>query len=248
MSPALLLLLFLYTNPFICSLLPPPNHRSSVLYNSTMSSESSHHDEESQGENPTERQVEYWTAKDITKHSFPAYTAHHSHHATGTSLGNIYFNGESQSWSNFASEVCATFNGIEWDEFPEIIDATIEDNRSITLSKEYYKCGAEISTSGRYVQHVLHPMSAVFQELGLLYAFGDFGASNEARKTDKKKEEERADTRKVPDYTLLDLKDNSPVVIGEAEHPWNTNPEGYVDSDSQGFRRYFGRFDQTVFS
>lgn len=181
-----------------------------------MSSESSHHDEESQGEMPEESSAVYWTAKDITRHSFPVYTSYHSHHASGTSLGKTVFKGEFQSWSNFANEVFAAFNGVEWDKFPEFIDITIESNKSISLNKEYYKCGAEISTSGRYVQHVLHPMSAVFQEIGLPYVFGDFGASNQARKTDVKEDEERSDTRKIPDYALLDLKHGSPIMIGEA--------------------------------
>ena len=80
----------------------------------------------------------------------------------------------------------------------------------------------------RYVQHALHPMSAVLLEIGLPYVFGDFGASNKTRKTDVKEDEVRSDTRKVPDYTLLDLKHGSPIVIGETKHPWNTYPESYV--------------------
>lgn len=105
----------------------------------------------------------------------------------------------------------------------------------------------------RYVQHVLHPMSAVLLEIGLPYVFGDFGASNEARKTDVKEDEGRSDTRKVPDYALLDLKHGSPIVIGEAKHPWNTDPESYVanprknERSFQLFQRYFGKFEQSSF-
>ncbi|KAE8153516.1 hypothetical protein BDV25DRAFT_24373 [Aspergillus avenaceus] len=174
-------------------------------------------------------------------------------HSSGSGLNNLIFIGTLQKWRSFNSDVRKFFNEYSWDCHPEPMVAQLSGQQyqdEVILDKEYFRCGAEISSSGRYVQHVLNPVSAISEKLRMNVVFGDFHASQAARKQSKNKKDTPDDaaqgsdgSRTVPDYALL--RNYSPIALGEGKHPWGTRPKVYDEEYDEGkpdsMHRYLGQ-------
>ena len=191
------------------------------------------------------------TARDLTMESFPIYTEQTGNHSSGTGLHDIDFVGRLCYWEDFRQNVLKVFTSTSWNDHPDILSLRLRSNSLNSLGYEHFRCGAEISTNGRYAHHVLHVMTAVARELGYDLAFGDWSVtpdsikwsqSNPSTSTEKQK-------RSVPDYALIDIHTSKPHALGEGKHPWGTLPERLVEGTRSGeqdrekrFRHFLGEF------
>lgn len=203
--------------------------------------------------------IEYLTARDLTMDSFPQYKDLPPHYSSGTGMHRIDFVGNLLHWRDFQSSVREFFDSTRWDDHPQPLSVRFAvDIGPNTLDKEHYICGAEISTSARYAQHVLHVMTAVIHELGYRLAFGDWGAT-QCRVTLLGEAEDAAEaaetvpdpgtsgTKKkewsgIPDYAVIDVATGDARAIGEAKHPWGADLTRYMDQFLEGNPSFMQRF------
>ncbi|KAL4923035.1 uncharacterized protein BDV17DRAFT_296745 [Aspergillus undulatus] len=177
--------------------------------------------------------TQVFTARDIIMDSFPAL-AESNRHSSGTGLHKIDFIGKLEYWDDFADEVRAAFQRVDWGRHQRAMSAQVTNGKDVNYT-EYYVCGAEISTSARYATHVLNPVGGVAQELGYVAAFCDWTAAGKMlswsvpQATDEKEDKGK---RSIPDYALLVQKETR--ALGEAKHPWGTLPNAYIQRAQGG--------------
>lgn len=201
--------------------------------------------------------------------SYPKYAELPRNHSSGTGLHEIDFVGKLCYWSDFLTEVRKSFKETQWDDCAVSARLGSQDLNY----REHFRCGAEISTSGRYITHVLNPMSGIAEHLGYKISFGDWSVAGmklewpktmpatppkedtpkeDTPKEDTPKEDKREkDKSSIPDYVLIDVLTKKPRALGEAKHPWGTNPDPYVKGARNGdavqeekLRRFLGKFYQ----
>jgi hypothetical protein len=105
-----------------------------------------------------------------------------------------------------------------------------------------FQCGDELSLSGRFVQQVLHVMTAVGRDLNIPVRFGDFRTVYTAEREKQRQEEERR--RRVrqplqalfpPDDSQIDRTDDSQA---DRKGP-STDPE-YAAVNDENHVRFVG--------
>lgn len=188
------------------------------------------------------------TAKDITSQSLPELSVVGGYHTTSIALHDIYFTGNLELWHSFEQEVISFRSIIEHKWTSTVLGYYPSDSTYHSIfTYEYYRCGEEISVSGRFVSHALQVMSGVAKEVGFTNVFGDWKATG--RRNDSSEEKDRSkmpDTEErvpapndkeggstriternsakkgalIPDYALLSAENCSPRAIGEAKTPW----------------------------
>lgn len=186
------------------------------------------------------------TAEDVTLQPLMKYCDKAKRHVKSSSFHGLWYVGELEIWTGFEDEVGKNFAGIEWKDHPSILayDLPSEEVSELHLyAGDHFICGEELSISGRWVQHALHPMSTVGKELKYKMVFGDWKATAESDvdfvqsgKYDHKSKKvlpldenvAAGDTMKqrkrknlIPDYALMVEEDGAPRVVGEAKTPWN---------------------------
>lgn len=181
-----------------------------------------------QGEN---FDVQFLTAKDLIDSSIPDIMDT-KNHSSGNGLHNLWYSGEIRPWKDFENEVRHFSDGIIWNENVKPLATAIDNINSI--DKEHFLCGAEISVSGRFVQNVLHVVSAVAAELQYECAFGDWTATMDKVKfpSPNERESERG-KQYFPDYCLIDRRDDGKqqsLLVGEAKHAWKLALEMIVSN------------------
>lgn len=184
-----------------------------------------------------------FTAQDIIVDSFPA-VRENVRHSSGTGLHEIDFIGELKYWETFNEEVRSAFKGVEWKQYRRGMSAQVVSGKDVNYT-EYYVSGAEISTSARYVTHVLNPVSGVAQELGHNAAFSDWTAAGKMLSwppPDKGIDEKNK--KSTPDYALLMCGETR--ALGEAKHPWGTKPDIYVKNAQKGVTDYVRQLRRSV--
>ncbi|RAL03146.1 uncharacterized protein BO80DRAFT_432935 [Aspergillus ibericus CBS 121593] len=215
---------------------------------------------DNEDKNPTDTLPEpQQTARDVTKDAFPYITGDEGPRSSGNSLHGIVFLGELCHWANFQKEVRTVFNEIKWDKEP-VLDRLKPND---LYHSEHFRCGAEISTSGRYIAHVLNPMSGIATKLGFQLRFGDWHAvkdhlkwmlpdsSDDESADDVTRDDEtmgqddntgdaegedqdrKKPKRSIPDYAIID-ESHEARALGEAKHPWRSFPGRWIQGAIQG--------------
>ncbi|KAL1847214.1 hypothetical protein Plec18170_008778, partial [Paecilomyces lecythidis] len=179
---------------------------------------------------------------DLTKDRLPEIQSEPDR-CTGSSAvhTDLKFNGRLVPWKSFEQDVHDVFrkvfkNPITRKKLHVVLSHPGED----AISNEHYLCGEELSSSGRYVQHALHVMTAVGNDLGFKLRFGDWYTSykhERASGTRKKSgagsstsdvQHNTRNNRIIPDYALLaenpDDEDASYArALGEAKSPYGAH-------------------------
>lgn len=184
--------------------------------------------------------------------SFPYIAELSQNHSSGTGLHDIRFNGKLRYWNDFPMEVRRAFQETKWDDRAVSARLGPED---LNYS-EHFCCGAEISTSARYVTHVLNPMTGVAKHLGYNISSGDWSVAGVKLEWPKSMPAIplEKDKSSIPDYVLLDLLSKEPRVLGEAKHPWGKGPVDLTverarsgdDVQKAALCKFLGRYHQTI--
>jgi hypothetical protein len=136
-------------------------------------------------DSPKYVKVRTLTARDVTYQPLMSYKADPKRRVKSSSLHELWFAENLEEWDTFEDEVEKNFANIPWADHSNVLAYDLpEDVSDFHLyAKDHFLCGEEISISGRYVQHALHPMSAVSKELEYEMVFGDWKTTAE-RDTD----------------------------------------------------------------
>ncbi|KAJ9205333.1 hypothetical protein DTO164E3_1311 [Paecilomyces variotii] len=135
--------------------------------------------------------VAFFKARDIVMSSFPECLTNEQHHVRSSAIHRLKYARELVHWVDFQEDVRRTFDSISWDDYQRPLDVKFHEttgNENV-LREEHFMSGNELSTNSRYVQHVLHVMSAIAKEIGIGVFFGDWDATD-ARQASKKAKEE----------------------------------------------------------
>ncbi|KAJ9255741.1 hypothetical protein DTO212C5_9105 [Paecilomyces variotii] len=182
------------------------------------------------------------TAKDIVMSSFPNCLTNEENHVRSSALHRLRYVGPLVHWTDFQKQVRQIFKSREWKDYQKPLDIRFRDTtgNANALGEEHFMSGNELSTNSRYVQHVLHVMSAIAKEIGIGVYFGDWDASNsrKASKRGKKGKGKKGKGKKgqgeaqkpqssemykdvdlQPDFALLD-SDFVPRAVGEGKTPF----------------------------
>ncbi|KAK2768797.1 hypothetical protein FQN54_000653 [Arachnomyces sp. PD_36] len=187
------------------------------------------------------------TAEFLLQQALPQLSVKHKHHTTSKALSDIHFTGSLEPWDSFEEEVltfCTTIK--EEYDIENILGYTSSKPTTYDMSLEHFRCGEEISVSGRFVNNALHVMSAIGLEVGLTTVFGDWKATGEQgssksqdpghAKTNEREgeddeevvegiEETKRTTIKkgalVPDFSLFHSETSEIRAVGEAKTPWH---------------------------
>lgn len=206
--------------------------------------------------------VTFLDAKSLTMSALPKL-GYIDNRATQSSAihSHLTFCANMIPWTSFEHEVRSNFNQIfrDWDQKPKVIlSVELKQPPANAITNEHYLCGEELSSSGRYVQNVLHVMTAVGKELAIGLQFGDWYASHKyptqsstsqttsgaTGNQPEKEDNEEKEKRLIPDYALLaekeDPKTNSFArALGEAKSPSPKahNLASWVDLANQGTQK-----------
>ncbi|KAK2861234.1 hypothetical protein FQN49_004408 [Arthroderma sp. PD_2] len=127
--------------------------------------------------------VKFLTAKGVTCQPLIKYCDKGGRHVKSSSLHGLWFADDIKVWGSFEDEASNMFDSIPWDEHQTIIAFDLPKDGVASgfhlNANDHFVCGEELSISGRWVQHALHPMSAVSKVLKLNMVFGDWKATAE---------------------------------------------------------------------
>ncbi|KAE8374352.1 hypothetical protein BDV26DRAFT_296056 [Aspergillus bertholletiae] len=103
--------------------------------------------------------------------------------------------------------------------------AKLKNGKDIPYN-EGFVCGAETSTSGRFVTHVLNPIARVAEKLGYENTLTGWTAAGKMlswppNTADPQKE--LKEKHSIPDYTLISLSQTETRAFEEAMYLWGTN-------------------------
>ncbi|KAJ9347959.1 hypothetical protein C8Q69DRAFT_445199 [Paecilomyces variotii] len=125
--------------------------------------------------------VTFLDAKDLTMAALPDINFIDNRAAQSSAVhSHLRFCARLVLWETFEHEVRKVFNDVfrNWDEDQSnILSVEMDQQSPNSIVNEHYLCGEELSTSGRYVQNVLHVMTAVGKESGFDLQFGDWYSS-----------------------------------------------------------------------
>ncbi|KAJ5726320.1 uncharacterized protein N7483_007677 [Penicillium malachiteum] len=114
------------------------------------------------------------TARDLVYSPIPGLKVGESK-TTSSSTHALEFKSHLVHWTGFQNEVREASNGIDWNRFPAVLASS--PNRDVVPSHtcfEQWRCGDEISVTGRFGQNVDHVMRSVFHTLGIPVWVGDY--------------------------------------------------------------------------
>jgi hypothetical protein len=167
------------------------------------------------------------------------------------SLSGFTFSGIHVSWDGFENDVRKNFLKQAWGT--SIISVRQLQPASHDLHNEMFLVGDELSLSGRFVQQVLHVMTAVGHDLRIPIRFGDYKTvdatesqigkdalrlqSAHIRKEPKPTKAAKEST-KEPDYAALDNEAHARFV-GELKTPW-TQDFSVLSKNDEKWRRHLG--------
>ncbi|PYI33113.1 hypothetical protein BP00DRAFT_414103 [Aspergillus indologenus CBS 114.80] len=216
------------------------------------------------------------TCRELVEDSFSDIAERSGKHSSGTGLHLIDFIGELRYWHDFRDEVEQVLAKVEWDNYQHPVTAHVET--SDVYYSEHFLCGAEISSSARFISNVLNPLNGVAKILGYPLYFGDWTVTvdklrwpvlplaNEQDKTStgkpnaitgtegQSKKPAKPERGSIPDYALIDEK-GKVRAIGEAKHPWGTLPDANIKQTLKGdkeaeklLRRFLGQIARDMWA
>lgn len=177
------------------------------------------------------------TARDIVYDSIPEL--HRNKRGTiSSSFHDKWYDGHLSNWDLFEREAYKLSSQIELlprkalSVKPEYLEDP-EDKPQNHVWNEQFLCGDELSISGRFVQQVLHPVTAVARELKMQRRFGDFKVCSAKPNSGEPKSRSKSGGE-VPDFVAVapvaDAPETSgdiPIeyyhelrLVGEAKTPW----------------------------
>jgi hypothetical protein len=179
------------------------------------------------------------------------------YHTRAASLSPYNFEAQYVPWSGFENEVRKTFETQKWSSSILSIRRAIPNK--FDLVNEMFQCGDELSVSGRFVQQVLHVMTAVGRDLSIPIKFGDFktvytperekqGLEQEIRGGTLQTSQSMSQSEDTPssknrsgedpDFAAINDKDRVKFV-GEIKTPW-TQDFAEARSMDNRWRRWIG--------
>ncbi|PYH46581.1 uncharacterized protein BP01DRAFT_397108 [Aspergillus saccharolyticus JOP 1030-1] len=174
-------------------------------------------------------------------------------HSSGTGLHVIDFIGELRYWHDFQDEVEQVLAKVEWENYQHPVTAYIETGD--VYYREHFLCGAEISSSARFISNVLNPLTGVANILGYPLYFGDWTVTVDKLKwpvLTLANEQDKIFTGKPGTITETEGKARA---IGEAKHPWGTLPDANIKQalkgDKEGeklLRRFLGQIARDMWA
>jgi hypothetical protein len=203
--------------------------------------------------------IEFINSRQTTKERLSPYCKANNLKKT-TSVSNVSFSGVCVPWDRFENKVRSNFLSQRWGNSP-ISFRRVKPGQN-DLQEEMFLIGDEISLSGRFVQQVLHVMTAVGCDLNIPIRFGDFNTVNpnefnagmeRLRRqsasvpiqpvpvTDKNEDgndKTILPLSKLPDYVALDDRDGARFV-GELKTPWTQDLSLFSEND-QRWRKHLG--------
>jgi hypothetical protein len=166
---------------------------------------------------------------------------------------------------DFESEVRKKFLSITWGKSIISVRRAVPDQLDIV--NEMFQCGDELSVSGRFVQQVLHVMTAIEREGNIPIRFGDFRTvytperenmalaeekragntqtSQPSQSVSEHEDSQTGETRKGedPDFAAVD-NHNRVRFVGEIKIPWTQNFTKTQKHDPR-WRRWIGKCSAT---
>ncbi|KAK2757018.1 hypothetical protein FQN54_004987 [Arachnomyces sp. PD_36] len=205
------------------------------------------------------------SASDLTRQRLPDCVYETGRHTSTSAIHkDKFYTGSLAAWKNFEHEVRQNFQSanLHTCSLPMIYDDTGLD-KDTNLHLEHFRCGEEISISGRFVQNALHVVSAVAKAKKFDLVFGDWKASDTSNgikpmdevylagldENDEAVQHQKSIAKKVlaslvPDYCIIDNNDKARVV-GEAKVPWVHEFDGwwksFEDGDDEDIRQALGQ-------
>lgn len=173
------------------------------------------------------------------------------------SISPFTFAGTYVFWDGFENEVRKNFLSQQWGN--SVISVRRIHPGPHDLSNEMFLVGDELSLSGRFVQQVLHVMTAVGHDLKIPIRFGDHKTvdPNERRHGNEELGRQSAvvlfqpengvdgstttdqPSSEEPDYAALDDRERARFV-GELKTPWTQN-FSTLQKDERKWRRHLGK-------
>jgi hypothetical protein len=177
-----------------------------------------------------------------------------------TSTSAYTFEGEYLPWEGFEKEVRENFRRHKFGSSIISVRRVLPDQFDIV--NEMFHCGDELSLSGRFVQQVLHVMTAVGRDSNVQIRFGDYKTVYTAKREERRLEEERRagitsqpkpksqpgdpqlrkdDSRKDPDFAAVNYHNDRIRFAGEIKTPWTQNFEETQALETR-WRRWLGKW------
>ncbi|KAI9039004.1 uncharacterized protein KD926_010106 [Aspergillus affinis] len=142
--------------------------------------------------------------------------------------------------SIFQEEVRKFDTSEPWRKYTTLVAARLKKEKDLNYSK-FFLCGAEISSSGRYVTHVLNPVGGIAKKLDYGFRFSDWTAAGKILQWPPnfvEAEKQMKEKRSIPDYTLYCISSKEARALGEAKHPWVNRSDLFVKYARQGQKEY----------
>ncbi|KAJ9234816.1 hypothetical protein DTO166G5_4901 [Paecilomyces variotii] len=162
--------------------------------------------------------VAFFKARDIVMSSFPECLTNEQHHVRSSAIHRLKYARELVHWVDFQEDVRRTFDSISWDDYQRPLDVKFHEttgNENV-LREEHFMSGNELSTNSRYVQHVLHVMSAIAKEIGI----GEAQSAESSKAQKSESTEVNKDMDLQPDFALMD-SEFVPRAVGEGKTPFS---------------------------
>ena len=173
-----ILIFIAYYVPFLDSVCSSPTDFG--LSSIVMSKPSKSSGEPKSSTKPIYVKVKGLTAKDVTHQPLLKYYDKRPRHVKSSSLHGLWFVDNVEGWWDFEDQADSLFARVPWSAHTSILAYDFPDEGASDFhihAADHFICGEELSISGRWVQHALHPMSAVGKELGFTTVFGDWKAT-----------------------------------------------------------------------
>jgi hypothetical protein len=191
----------------------------------------------------------------ITQEPLPQYNKAQNR-TKSASLSNFTFSGTYVPWDGFENEVRKNFVAQQWGT--SIISVRQLHPGPNDLQNEMFLVGDELSLSGRFVQQLLHVMTAVGHDLKIPIRFGDYKTVDPTERNTGQEvlrrqsagipikpasaidpnEKTISPPTKEPDYVALD-DEACARFVGELKTPWTQNFSALSKND-QRWRRHLG--------
>jgi hypothetical protein len=188
------------------------------------------------------------------------------YHTQTISTSSYFLEAQHLPWADFENEVRQKFLSMTWGKSIISVRRAVPDQLDIV--NEMFQCGDELSVSGRFVQQVLHVMTAVAKDGNIPIRFGDFrtvytperekmalaeekraGSAQTSQPSQPLSEIEDSQTgenRKGedPDFAAVDFN-NRVRFVGEIKTPWTQNFTKTQQNDPR-WRRWIGKCSASV--
>lgn len=175
---------------------------------------------------PDQNRVISQNGKDLTQQSIPKIIQAKYRTQNRPSTSQFFFSAQHLPWLGFEKEVRRNFQvqSQTWDRHSATIAVRRESPHKFDIVNEMFQCGDELSLSGRFVQQVLHVMTAVSRDLNLPIRFGDFKTVYTRDREEKRQKEEKRQGAGQLSQSLSQTgqSDDTPVPSQPGSSPGNT--------------------------